>query len=131
MTTMADYRSAVDVEAPAAQLFDYLADVSNLPRYFERMTSATPAAGNAIQVTAEVDGRKVVGEAWFTVDRDRQQLSWGAEGPNDYHGRLQVTGTGDSSQVTVTVSTARAEGQQIQDGVDETVASVKRLVEQG
>ena len=128
---MAEYESSAEVAAPAQQLFDYLADVSNLPKYFSRMTSAEPAEGDAVHVSAEVNGKTEEGEAWFKVDRGAQSLSWGSEGPNDYHGRLEVTGQGDTSTVTVTISTERASGSQIQDGVDETVANVKRLVEAG
>lgn len=70
---MTDFEHATDVQAGADALFDYLADVSNLPEYFDRMTSAAPAEGEAVHTTALIDPdgegeRKVEGEAWFRVD---------------------------------------------------------------
>src|SRR5215211_5995437 len=55
---MADYERSQTVEAPAGALFEFLADVGNLPRYFEQMTAAEPAGGEAVRVTAVVDGRE-------------------------------------------------------------------------
>jgi uncharacterized membrane protein len=83
---MADYERSQTVEAPAGALFGFLADVGNLPRYFEQMTSAEPAGAEAVRVTAEVDGREQEGEAWFRVDQEAKRVEWGSEGPNDYHG---------------------------------------------
>ncbi len=126
---MADYLAGTDVAAPADSLFDYLADVQNLPRYFDRMTSATDNGDGTIAVTADLGEREVEGEAWFKVDRDAKTLAWGSEGPNDYSGELEVSGTGDSSRVEVTLRTARVAGEQIQQGLEKTVATIKHLVE--
>jgi hypothetical protein len=57
---MADYERSQTVEAPAGALFDFLADIGNLPRYFEQMTSAEPAGGEAVRVTDEGGGRSSV-----------------------------------------------------------------------
>jgi uncharacterized membrane protein len=129
-STLADYQSRTDVNAPAQHVFGYLADIANLPMYFERMTSAEPAEGDAVHVTADLGDRQVEGEAWFTVDHEARTLSWGSEGPNDYHGRLEVSdASSGAAAVTVTLSTSRADGPEIQQGLDETVANVKRVVE--
>ena len=37
---MAEYERAQTVEAPAGALFEFLAEVGNLPSYFEQMTAA-------------------------------------------------------------------------------------------
>jgi len=41
------------------------------------MTSAQPADGDAVSVTAVVDGNERAREAWFRVDRNRKHLEWG------------------------------------------------------
>jgi hypothetical protein len=130
---MADYERAQTVEAPAGRLLDFLADVGNLPRYFEQMTSAEPAAGEAVRVTAEVEGREREGEAWFRVDREARRVEWGSEGPNDYHGWLDVTDEGRGrSTVAVHVSTERVEDRpdEINQGLDRTLGNIRRLVEE-
>ncbi len=127
---MADYQATSELAASARRVFDYVSDVSNLPAYFDRMTSARPGEGEAVQTTATLpDGSHVEGEAWFRVDREAMGLSWGSEGPNDYHGHLDVTGDDNRSTVTVTLSTVRAETGQIQQGLDETLANVGRLLD--
>jgi len=85
-----------------------------------------------VQTTAKnPDGTEVAGEAWFRVDTAAKALSWGSEGPNDYHGHLEVTGDGDGSTVTVTLSTVRVETDQIQQGLEQTLANIRRLTESG
>jgi uncharacterized membrane protein len=128
---MGDYEQSRNVNAPAQTLFDYLADVRNMPRYFSSMTSAEPAEGEAVQVTAVVDGKEREGEAWLKVDRDRMHLDWGSEGPNNYHGRLDVTGDDAASRVLVALHTDNVEDQRIDQGLTETLDEVQRLVEYG
>ena len=128
---MGDYRRSQEVDAPAGQLFGYLSEVGNLPHYFTAMTSAEPAGGDAVRVTADLNGITEKGEAWFRVDRDRLHLAWGSEGPNDYHGSLDVTGDGASSSVTVFLHTERHDSSDIDRGIAETLATIKRLVEAG
>ena len=132
---MPDYRRSTNVDVDADTLFDFLADIGNLPRYFARMTSAEPAEGEAIRTTAEIDvpgeGKKSVeGEAWFRVLGDRKRLEWGSEGPNDYKGELDVTADGDGSRVTVALHTESSHSG-IEDGIDETLATIARLAAEG
>ena len=89
---MGDHSGSADVGAPAGQLFGYLSDISNLPRYFTAMTSAEPAGQDEVHVVADVAGITREGEAWFRVDRERRHLEWGSEGPDNYHGYLDITG---------------------------------------
>lgn len=128
---MGDYEHSTDVTAPAAQLFAYLADVRNLPRYFTAMTSAEPAEGEAVTTAAEVQGVTREGEAWFRVDQSAQHLEWGSEGPNDYRGQLDVSGDSTSSTVSLSLHTVRVDSDEIDSGIRETLANVKRLVEEG
>jgi uncharacterized membrane protein len=128
---MGDYQRSQDVNAPAGQLFGYLSEVKNLPRYFTAMTSAEPAGDDAVRVTADVNGTTREGEAWFRVDQERRHLEWGSEGPDDYHGYLDVTGDGGTSLVTVFLHTERHDSGDIGRGVTDTLAAIKRLVEAG
>ena len=84
-----------------------------------------------VQVAADLDGIIREGEAWFRVDRERRHLEWGSEGPNDYHGYLDITGDGGTSLVTVFLHTERHDSGEIDRGITETLAAVKRLVEAG
>lgn len=128
---VADYENTTQVSAPADTLFDYLADIDNLPAYFARMKSARPVdGGDAVHTVAEgPDGQTVEGEAWFRVDRAALRIEWGSQGESDYSGYLDVTPAGAGSQVEVHISTARVRSDSVQDGVDETVRTIKAKVE--
>jgi uncharacterized membrane protein len=131
--TMADFSSTTTVDASPDDLFAFLSDIGNLPRYFARMTSAESTGGNAVHTTAELpDGSQVEGEAWFEVDRDAQHISWGAEGSSEYHGYLDVRPAEHGATVEVHLHTTRVEAgdHQVQNGVDETLDRIKTLVEE-
>jgi hypothetical protein len=124
-----DYSGSADVRVPVGQLFGYLSEVSNLPRYFTAMTSAEPAGQDEVHVVADVDGVTREVEALFRVDRERRHLEWGSEGPDNYHGYLDVTGDGATASVTVFLHTEGVDSGDIDRGIAGTLAEIKRLVE--
>ncbi|MCD2186872.1 SRPBCC family protein [Actinomycetospora soli] len=130
---MADFTSTTTVDASPDDLFAFLSDVGNLPRYFARMTSAESTGGNAVRTSAELpDGSHVEGEAWFDVDPEAQHIAWGAEGSNDYHGHLDVRPAEHGATVEVHIHTGRVEpgDHEVQNGVDETLDRIRTLVEE-
>src|SRR5919202_2155693 len=127
---MADYERTTTIDAPADDLFEYLSKVENLPSYMDRMVSAHNLPGDEVEVEAKVEpgdvgagsgdsnaGQTVGGEAWFRIDADARTLSWGSQGPHDYHGELQVTGDRASSTVTVRLHTLH-EAEGVEDGIE-------------
>ncbi len=130
---MAEYTGTRSVDADGPTLFAFLSKVSNLPRYFPRITDAEPAGGEAVDVTAVIEpaGQErhaVEAEAWFRVDERQQRVEWGSEGPNDYRGELEVTDDGEQSQVLLTLHT-ESDHPEIQDSLDETLDTIAELVE--
>ena len=128
---MADYDGRTTVSAPEDALFAYLSDVSKLPEYFSRMTEAHSTGAEEVHTQARMpDGQSVEGEAWFRVDEDAKHISWGSEGESDYNGFLDVTAVdGSSSQVQVHIHSPHVDDQQVQQGVDQTLATIKEKVE--
>ena len=126
---MGDYAHTTTIRRSPDEVFTYLSDVGNLPEYFEAMQSAEPAEGEAVYVVALVEGVERKGEAWFRVDADSRSVSWGSEGPNDYHGELSVEPAGDDSSVTVTLHTQNADGPGITAGLTGTLANIKKILD--
>lgn len=113
-------------------MFDYLSDVSNLPHYFARMTEATPGDGEEVHTKARMpDGQEVQGDAWFRVDEGATSIEWGSEGASNYRGSVTVMSSGAGSEVEVSLHTERvsADDGEAQQGIQETLANIKRLVE--
>lgn len=123
---MTEYRYTATADVPADELFAFLSHPENLPRYFPDMKVAEPTGGDSVHVEAEVHGNRVASEAWLHTDAAKRSLSWGAEGPDDYHGELRVAEDGPaSSEITVTLHSVReAEGGEVQQGLERTVAAI-------
>ena len=126
---MGDHSGSADVGAPAGQLFGYLSDISNLPRYITAMTSAEPAGQDEVHVVADVDGAPGRGRrgsgstgnagTWNGNPRDRTTIT-----------AIDVTGDGATASVTVFLHTERAAGE-IDRGIAGTLAAIKQLAEAG
>lgn len=127
---MTTYTHTAEADIAADVLFSYLADPTNLPRYFPEMTEAEPEGGDKVHVEAEVHGDRVSGEAWVRPNEAERRLEWGAEGPDDYHGELQVEEVAPGrSRITVSLHSVRAaEGTEVQDGLEHTVAALTQAV---
>ncbi|MFJ1764906.1 SRPBCC family protein [Amycolatopsis sp. NPDC088138] len=130
---MGDFEATTTVDAAADALYAYLSDVGNLPRYFARMTSAEPSGeGGEVHTAAELPGgQHVEGDAWFRADAGTRHIEWGAEGPNTYHGSLEIESAGPGATVRVRLHTTRVpDGDTgVQQGLDDTLATIKDLVE--
>ena len=127
---MGDHERSATVDAPPDRLFGYLSDVGNLPRYFAAMESAEPSGGGQVHTVADVDGHRVEGDAWLTAEDGSRSMRWGSPGPNDYSGELSVAAEGGGSRVTVRLHTGHGDAGTVDRGLDETLATIKRNVEQ-
>ena len=133
---MGDYQASTTVAVAANVLFDYLADVERLPEYLPQMTGAHRlGGGDKVEVEAVIqpDGQpeqEVSGQAWMEVVEDGKKLRWGAPGPHDYHGELDVDSVADdTSKLTVRLHTDQAEGPSIDEGLQHALAGLKSAVE--
>lgn len=128
---MAEHRRSITLRAGFDRVFEYLADVRNLPRYFDRMTSAEPTGAEEVHATAEYDGHKVEGDAWFRVDRTANRIQWGSEGETDYHGTMQVTAVQDRTTIDITLHTDHdVDAGEIDQSLDTTLQRISELLEQ-
>jgi hypothetical protein len=127
---MTEYQHTATADVAADDLFAFLSHPENLPRYFPEMKVAEPRAGDSVHVEAEVHGERVASEAWLHTDSATRSLTWGAEGPDDYHGELRVRETGPAtSEITVTLHSVREAGaEEVQQGLEQTVAAMTHAV---
>lgn len=123
---MTTYTHTAEADVPADVLFRFLADPTNLPRYFPQMTSAEPEGGDTVHVEAEVHGDHVEGEAWVRSDESARRLEWGAEGPDDYHGELEVEEVAPGRcRITVALHSVRdVDSHVMQEELEQTVAAL-------
>lgn len=129
---MPTYKRSVTLNAGSDRVFNYLSDVKNLPEYFDRLDSAKPVGGqenpDAVQVSADLDGKEVEGEAWFRVDRTNNSIEWGSEEHGDYRGKLQVTPDQNRSIVDLELHSPHG-GDEVVKGLDATLEHVRGILE--
>ncbi len=151
---MSEYQQTQAIDAPAEDVFAWLADVNNLPKYLPPVVeasiqgpSAEGAPGQRIRTTLEYPGGEGTfdAEGYFAVDEGRRRLEWGAEVERDYSGWLEVAGgaDGNSSEVTVHLSFGERsvepdmqeqapEGSDpLAEGISATLESIRRQIEEG
>jgi uncharacterized protein YndB with AHSA1/START domain len=149
---MAEYQQTQTIGAPAGDVFAWLSEVSNLPKYRPPVTDASvegPSAegtpGQRLRATLEYpDGGSFDSEGYFSVDENARRLEWGAEVQRDYSGWLTVAeADGGRSEVTVHLSfgphSAEPEIQEeapegrdpLEEGISATLESIRRQIEEG
>ena len=120
---MTSYEHRASVDVPADDLFAFVAEPGNLPKYFPDLTEVESTGGDGVHVEAEVGGRHVEAEGWIRVDRATRTLSWGTPGEDDYHGELTVADEGAGrSGITITLHTEHVGGPDVQRALEEAMA---------
>lgn len=133
---MTTHERSAAVQAPPQAVYDYLADVGNLPEYLPRMTEAHATGEQEVEVTAELDPsgesgqRRVQGRARFVTDADARTVAWGSQGDSDYGGQMAVTGGPDTCTVTVSLHWDHGDTGDVDADLERTVGRIKALVEQ-
>lgn len=150
---MKEYEQTQTIEAPPEEVFAWLSDIDNLPRYLPPVTGASIVGpsdegvpGQRIRTTLEYgEGEGTFdSEGYLAVDEGRRRMEWGAEVQRDYSGWLEVAGGAEGqSQVTVHLnfgersveSEIREQTSEDHDplaeGISATLESIRRQIEEG
>ncbi|CAA9434894.1 MAG: hypothetical protein AVDCRST_MAG22-3575 [uncultured Rubrobacteraceae bacterium] len=149
---MQEYEQSQTVAAPANEVFAWVSDVENLPKYLPPIRDAGiegPAAegspGDRVKMRVEIPDRgEFESEGYFDVDARARTMRWGAETNRDYSGRLTVAETDDGeSEVTVHLlfGPRSVEGEiqedssgdrnPLEESLGATLESIRRQIEEG
>ena len=150
---MTEYQQMQTIGASAENVFAWLSDVDNLPRYLPPVVDASiegPSAegspGQRIRATLEYPGGGGTfdAEGYFAVHEGQRRMEWGAEVQRDYSGWLEVIEDGDTqSQVTVHLTfgersvepemreQAPEDRDPLAEGIAATLESIRRQIEEG
>jgi ribosome-associated toxin RatA of RatAB toxin-antitoxin module len=149
---MQEYEQSKAVAAPANEVFAWVSDVENLPKYLPPIkdagiegSAAAGSPGERVKMTVEIPDRgEFESEGYFDVDAEARTMRWGAETDRDYSGWLTVAEAGDGqSEVTVHLSfgprSVEGEIQEdssddrdpLEESLDATLESIRRQIEEG
>lgn len=148
-----EYERGTTIEAPPAEVFGWVADTGNIPRYLppieeaaRRGPSEAGYPGEEVSLKGGIPGHYSFEDArgYLSVDGEALRMEWGAELSRDYSGWLSVADDGGGgSLVTVHLSFGpRTVEEQVQEGsdidrdpmaeaIDATLESIRRQIEEG
>ena len=139
---MPEYEHTLTIAASPEKVFAFVTDVANMPKYLNTVKSAESQGEGRVAMTGEVKGEEYASDGWLEIEQSPMKMSWGSDGENDYEGWLTVTGSGDSSDITVHLSFEPNEGMEqkfeeqmgsrdavIKSGIKTSLESVKNHIE--
>jgi uncharacterized protein YndB with AHSA1/START domain len=137
---MSEYERTATIQASPQAVFDFVADVENLPRYMPTTASAEPLGNEHVRVEGSAQGHNYSADGYFHADPNAQRLEWKAD-EGYYAGWLQVRSLDDGATSEVTVHIAlqgyapgtspqqRPTDEQIERGLTDALAAIKASVE--
>ncbi len=137
---MSEYERTATIQASPQAVFDFVADVENLPRYMPTTARAEPLGSEHVRVEGSAQGYSYSADGYFHADPNAQRLEWKAD-EGYYAGWLQVRPIGDGATSEVTVHIAlqgyapgtspqqRPTDEQIERGLTDAHASNKATAE--
>lgn len=96
---MPDFTKSIEVAATSDRVIAFVADPKNMPLYLPTVKEASMEDEDHVHMAVEIDGEDHEDGGYLHLEGDRA-LTWGSE-DHDYHGRIEATGDGDRSQVTI------------------------------
>jgi uncharacterized protein YndB with AHSA1/START domain len=149
-----EYEQSQTVDAPPEEVFAWLSEVGNLPKYLPPVVdshvvgpSAEGVPGQRIRTKLEYPGEgrgtfDAVG--YLAVDERERRMEWGAEAGRDYSGWLTVGNHGERGSVVVVhlsfgehsagpdIEERSPEGRDpLSEGISATLESIRRQIEEG
>jgi ribosome-associated toxin RatA of RatAB toxin-antitoxin module len=140
---MNQYHRTIDVDAPAAYVFEFVSTIENLPRYLPTVHGSNTQPGERVKIFGEVGGEPYQNDGRFHVDPQSRRMEWSSDGENRYSGWLTVSEGNERCEVTVHLdyepSRHQAERMQAQMGsvdhaighsMERALLSIKEICEQ-
>lgn len=115
---MPTYEHSITINADENAIFAFASNPENMPKYLSSVKEAHDAGGgkadgrSRIRMKGEVDDHPYEGEGWIEYRDGANEMTWGSEGRSDYSGKLDVSGEGSGSKVTVTLKFEARSGQE-------------------
>ncbi len=101
---MGEFTGHIAIDRPAAEVFAFLADIRNMPRYLPTVRRATDGGDGKVVLEGEADGHAYRDTGWLKAEPETRRLRWGSDSNQDYRGELLVAPEAGRSQVTLRLS---------------------------
>ncbi|MBX9700768.1 MAG: SRPBCC family protein [Acetobacteraceae bacterium] len=130
---MDDFTARIAIDRSAAEVFGFLADIRNMPRYLPTVTRVGPLGQDRVAVEGEAHGHAYHDEGWLKMEAEAHRMRWGTHADTDYHGELAVREVGGRAEVEVRLHHARrgsdGAGRDIEGALERALGSIKQACE--
>lgn len=92
---MDEFTGRIEVARSPAEVFAFLSDIRNMPRYLPTVRKVGPLGPDRVAVEGEAEGHAYHDEGWLRVEAEAHRMRWGTEAGSDYHGELSVARLGN------------------------------------
>lgn len=97
---MEEYTGRIAVDRSPAEVFAFLADIRQMPRYLPTVRHVEPTGTDRVAVEGEADGHAYRDEGWLRMEAEARRMRWGTDG-GDYGGEMVVHAVGGRAEVEV------------------------------
>jgi uncharacterized membrane protein len=132
---MPDFEHSITLRATAEDVYDFVADVRNMPRYLPTTKHAESQGRDRVRVQGEVqppgqEMHRYDADGYVRRLADRNRLEWGAD-EGHYSGWLEARDRGEAEcEVKVHLSMREAPpGDRVQEGLVAALESIRRHME--
>ena len=139
---MSEFTTQIEINAPADDVFSYVTDISRMPEYMPTLQDASAVGDGKIRMKGEVKGHSYDRTGWFQTHEFNRTMLWGSDGDNQYSGDLEVVDQHGTSVLHINLmfgalpdmsdedrKKLEAHAPQIQQGLDESAAGIKKACE--
>ncbi len=130
-----EYEETIGVDAPAKKVFDFVAEVGNMPKYLPTTKQAASQGKDRVHVEGKAHGHDYKADGFLRADRHRNRLEWGSD-EHDYSGWMTVGEDGNRASVTVHISMHKKPGgehapspEEVREGIRKGLESIRNEVE--
>ncbi len=130
-----EYEENITVRAPAARIFDFVSDVSNMPKYLPTTKHAETQGTDRVHVAGSAHGHDYDADGFLRADRGKQRMEWGSD-EHDYSGWMTVRENDGAAAVTVHISMHKKPGgahapspADVREGIRKGLESIKQQCE--
>lgn len=102
---MIDYEQTLKIDTDPDTVFDFVCDVSNMPKYLPTARHAETIGEERVRVQGEARGDSYDDECFLRIDPVEFHMEWRSDGASRCQGWLAVENAGDGmSELTVHLS---------------------------
>ena len=99
-TTHHDFEQTLAMSATPDEIYDFVADIDNFPKYMPTTKHAESQGPGRVRVRGEAHGHKYDGDGYLRRSEDNARMEWGAD-QGYYKGWLEAAPDGEGAKVTV------------------------------